>query len=47
MGIHARERVRHLWFIDPLARTLEVYRLDGAHGIAATRRSRRDRGGRA
>lgn len=28
MRIYAREGVGHLWFIDPLARTLEVYRLD-------------------
>jgi Uma2 family endonuclease len=29
MGIYAREGVAHLWFVDPLARTLEIYRLDG------------------
>lgn len=28
MPIYARERVRHLWLVDPLARTLEVYRLE-------------------
>ena len=28
MPIYARERVGHLWLIDPSARTLEVYRLD-------------------
>lgn len=28
MQIYAREGVGHLWFIEPLARTLEVYRLD-------------------
>ncbi len=27
--IYARERVAHVWLIDPLARTLEVLRLDG------------------
>ncbi len=27
MAIYAREKVPHLWLIDPLARTLEVYRL--------------------
>jgi len=39
MRIYAREQVRHLWLIDPLARTLEVYRLEdgrwvvvGTHG---------------
>jgi len=30
MPIYAREGVRHAWLVDPLARTLEVYRLDGA-----------------
>jgi Uma2 family endonuclease len=29
MGIYARERIPHAWLIDPLARTLEVFRLDG------------------
>ncbi len=28
--IFARERVTHLWFVDPQARVLEVKRLDGA-----------------
>jgi Uma2 family endonuclease len=28
MPIYAAEKVRHLWFIDPVPRTLEVYRLD-------------------
>jgi len=28
-AIYAREGVNHLWFVDPLARTLEVLRLDG------------------
>ena len=27
MKIYARERVSHLWFVDPLARTLEVFKL--------------------
>jgi Uma2 family endonuclease len=27
MDIYAREAVAHLWLIDPIARTLEVYRL--------------------
>lgn len=27
MRIYARERVRHLWIVDPSAHTLEVYRL--------------------
>ncbi len=29
LPIYARERVAHVWFIDPIARTLEVLRLDG------------------
>lgn len=28
-SIYAREHVPHLWFVDPLAKTLEVFRLDG------------------
>lgn len=30
MPIYARERVSHLWLVDPLMRTLEVYRLTGS-----------------
>jgi len=30
--IYAREGVGHLWLVDPLLRTLEVYRLDGGAG---------------
>jgi Uma2 family endonuclease len=30
LGVYARERVGHAWLIDPLARTLEVLRLE--HG---------------
>lgn len=33
MGIYARNGVGHLWFVDPLARTLEVYRLDAGRWI--------------
>jgi Uma2 family endonuclease len=29
MHIYARERVVHLWLVDPLIETLEIYRLDG------------------
>ena len=29
MPIYAREQVAHLWLVDPLARTLEVLRLEG------------------
>lgn len=27
MAISARQQVGHLWFVDPLAKALEVYRL--------------------
>jgi Uma2 family endonuclease len=30
MGIYARVQVPHLWLVNPLVRTLEVYRLDGS-----------------
>lgn len=29
LPVYAREGVRHVWFVDPLARLLEVYRLEG------------------
>lgn len=28
MGVYAREGVKHLWLVDPVLRTLEVYRLE-------------------
>jgi Uma2 family endonuclease len=30
MAIYAREGVRHAWLVQPVARTLEVYRLQGS-----------------
>jgi len=30
LNIYGRERVPHVWLVDPIARTLEVFRLDGA-----------------
>ncbi len=36
MGIYARERVAHLWLVDPRTRTLEVYRLEGGRWIVAS-----------
>lgn len=33
--IYARERVSHLWLVDPLVHTLEVYRLDGGQWVDA------------
>ena len=35
MRIYAREGVRHLWLVDPLARTLEIYRLEDGRWIVA------------
>jgi Uma2 family endonuclease len=29
MTIYAREQVAHAWLVDPLVRTLEIFRLDG------------------
>jgi Uma2 family endonuclease len=31
LPVYAREGVRHVWLVDPDARTLEVFRLEGAH----------------
>lgn len=31
--IYAREGVGHLWFVDPLLRTLEIYRLRDGHWV--------------
>ena len=36
MRVYSREGVGHLWFVDPLARTLEVYRLDGERWVVAS-----------
>jgi Uma2 family endonuclease len=30
LPVYAREGVRHVWFVDPVARMLEVFRLEGA-----------------
>jgi Uma2 family endonuclease len=30
LPLYATEKVRHVWFVDPIVRTLEVYELDGA-----------------
>jgi Uma2 family endonuclease len=42
MRIYARERVGHLWIVDPLLRTIEVYRLDGEHWVVENIFSGRD-----
>src|SRR5207247_6810005 len=37
MPVYAREQVSHLWLVNPVARTLEVYRLaDGRWLLLAT-----------
>lgn len=36
MPIYARERVGHLWLVDPLTKTLEVYRLEGDRWVVAS-----------
>jgi len=36
MRIYAREQVSHLWLVDPIAKTLEVYRLEAGHWIVAS-----------
>ncbi|HZR84053.1 MAG TPA: Uma2 family endonuclease [Candidatus Binatia bacterium] len=35
MGVYARASVPNLWLVDPLARTVEVYRLTEHHGRPA------------
>ena len=35
MPIYARERVPHLWLVDPLARTLEAFKLEGTRWFVA------------
>ncbi len=36
MRIYAREGVRHLWLIDPLVRTVEVFRLEAGRWVVAS-----------
>ena len=36
MRIYARELVDHLWLVEPLARTLEVYRLESGRWVVAS-----------
>jgi len=35
MGVYAREGVEHVWLVDPLAQTLEIYRLDRGRWVVA------------
>jgi Uma2 family endonuclease len=40
LPLYARERVRHVWLLDPIAQTLEVLHLDGAsYQLIATSRA--------
>jgi hypothetical protein len=36
MPVYAREHVAGLWLVDPLARTLEAYRLDAGRWVVVT-----------
>jgi len=36
MQVYARERVGHLWIVDPGPRTVEVYRLEGGRWVVAS-----------
>jgi Uma2 family endonuclease len=36
MASYAREQVSHLWLVDPLLRTLEVYHLEGQRWVVAS-----------
>ena len=36
MTLYARAGVSHLWIVDPMLRTLEVYRLEGGRWIVAS-----------
>jgi Uma2 family endonuclease len=36
MPIYAREQVGHLWMVDPILRTLEVYRLEDSRWLVAS-----------
>jgi Uma2 family endonuclease len=35
MALYARAGVAHLWIVDPMLRTLEVYRLEGGRWVVA------------
>jgi len=36
MPVYAREQVGHMWRVDPLQRTLEVYRLEGQRWVVVS-----------
>jgi Uma2 family endonuclease len=35
MGIYGREGVAHLWLVDPLQQTVEIYRREGPYWVVA------------
>jgi Uma2 family endonuclease len=39
MQVYAREGIPHLWIVDPLLRTLEIYRLEDARWVVAAVRA--------
>lgn len=43
LPVYAREGVKGVWFVDPLARTLEVYRLEGPHYVLVATHAALDR----
>ena len=43
MPIYAREQVGHLWMVDPILRTLEVYRLEDSRWLVASTHGGADR----
>ena len=43
MRVYAREGVSHLWMVDPLARTIEVYRLEQGRWVVASTHAGTDR----
>jgi len=43
MRIYAREQVGHLWIVDPIVRTLEVYRLEDGRWVVMSAHGGADR----
>jgi len=43
MRIYARESVGYLWLVEPLAKTLEVYRLENGRWVVASTHSDSER----
>ena len=43
MPIYAREGVAHLWIVDPILKTVEVYRLEDGRWIVASTHGGDDR----